>query len=74
MIVEKIKNFIYRIFVKYFLPRHRITIGEYIQDMSDRKYRVEATYYDTKLNPILIAVDEKGVMRSFPEKGIDKVS
>jgi len=67
------RNLIYKLFVKYFLPKHQLVIGDYIKDLADQRYRVEALYYDTSLQSVVIAVDENGNLRSFVEKGIDKI-
>ena len=66
------RNLIYNLFVKYFLPKHELVVGEYIEDLAGSKYLVEATYYDINLNPLIIAVDENGQLRSFPIVEIKK--
>lgn len=66
------KQIFFNLFVKYFLPKHTLHVGEYIKDLAENKYRIEAVYYDIKLEPIIIASDVNGAMRSFPERGLER--
>ncbi len=72
-IKSKIHNLIYNFFVKYFLPKHKLTVGEYIADLAGQKYKIEATYYDINLKPLIIAINEDGQFRSFPIVEIQKI-
>lgn len=72
--MKKIRDFIYSLFVKNFLPRHKFGVGEYIKDLNETKYRVEALYYDTNLQPILIAIDKDDNLRSFPDKHLERTN
>lgn len=73
MIVEKIKTYIYRLFVKHFMPKHNLLPDQYIEDMAGTRYRIEACYYTTDLKPIVIASDVDGNLRSFPENHIEAI-
>lgn len=67
------RDFIYNLFVKHFLPKHSLTMGEYVKDLADNMYRIEAAYYNDKLQPFYLAVDQYGGIRSLPAYGIEKI-
>jgi len=69
-----VRDFIYNIFVKYLLPKHILSVGEYIEDMAGAKYKIEGLYYSLSLRPILIVKSSGGEYRSFPEAVVDRVS
>ena len=68
------KNLIYRLFVKYFLPKHNLTQDQYIEDMAGERYRIDACYYTEKLTPIYIVTDKNGQIRSFPQEIVGEVN
>lgn len=70
---DKIKKFIYKYFVEYFLPKHSLFVGEYIKDLTGARYRVEAIYYSIELEPVIVAADIEGRLRSFPQRGLERV-
>ena len=65
------KRVIYNFFVKYFLPKHRLAPDQMIEDMAGNKYRIEVCYYSMDLQPVVIASDVEGNLRSFPENHIE---
>lgn len=69
-----IKNWFYKLFMKYILKKHSLGETEVIKDLADNKYVIEACYYDGNLNPIYIARTREGEMRSFPANSVEPVS
>jgi hypothetical protein len=68
------KNVIYRLFVKYFLPKHRLVQDQMIKDISGELHRIEALFYTKDLKPIYIVSDRNGKIKSFPENVIELVN
>lgn len=68
------RSLIYSLFVKYFLPKHKLAPDQIIEDMAGTRYKVEVCYYTTDLQPVVVASDAKGEMRSFPESHIEAIN
>lgn len=66
------KNLLYKLFVKYFLPKHKFYVHDILASgmALEVRYRVEARYYNENLKPILIVTDKTGRMFSIEEAGL----
>lgn len=72
--MERVIRLITILFVKYLLPKHQFKMHDVIKtDMGDTRYVVMETYYNEKLEPILIVTDKDGKMFSMNEKELVRV-
>lgn len=58
--------------LKIFLPKHKFFVHDILASgmALDVRYRVEARYYNYKLEPVLIVMDQNGKMCSLEEAGL----
>lgn len=71
---DSMKTYIYNLFVKYFLPKHKLAQDQMIKDISGELHRIEALFYTKDLKPIYVVSDKNGRIKSFPETVVEVVN